>query len=60
LLARKESVDIILRKVLLSGDSFWLSKIGPTLFFLEIDLNLPGAGEGFAGTLVLATAEERP
>ncbi|SRR6266478_214652 len=39
LLARKESVDITLRKVLLSGDSFWLSEIEPTLF-LEIDLNL--------------------
>jgi hypothetical protein len=58
LLVRKESVDIILRKVLLIGDSFWLSKIGPTLFFLEIDLNFPE--DGFAGTLVLATVEERP
>jgi len=44
LLVLKESVDITLRKVLLSVKSFGLSASTPTLFFLVIDLDLVEGG----------------
>jgi hypothetical protein len=40
----KESVDITLRKVLPSVNSFGLSPSTPTLFFLDIDLDLVEGG----------------